>query len=227
MKAKLLQAIGETREREADLVALCADAPPDPSGRWRPQDHLAHHSGVRERDAQTIEAARTDGEVAPEHQGNLSAEIYAATCDQSAATVIAGAERSWDRLESAIKACSEEDLQRPHPHRHDRTLVDGAPGDHVATHLFWVYIEAGDEKAAEAVLRWAQDLSSRTSTDPRTHAVGTYNLACFYARTGRAHEAVPLLRQSFEVAPDLKDWSLKDPDLDPIRDDAEVRALLA
>jgi len=107
-----------------------------------------------------------------------------------------------------------------------RKLVDGSPGDHLAAHLMWCHLEAGNERAAEAILLWARDLSSRTSSDPRTHAVGAYNLACFYARTGQAAEALPLLRESFEVAPDLKDWSHKDPDLDPIRDEPRIVELL-
>jgi hypothetical protein len=229
LKEKLLEALAETRQREAELVAMCADAPPDPSGRWRPQDHLAHMSWWRDRDAALIEAVRTGGELPPEVDGEeQNTKIYEATRDQSAADVIAAAERSWDSLEAAVQACTDEDLERPRPYvRRPQRLGDGSPGDHVATHLFWCHMEAGDEKAGEAVLRWAQDLSSRTSNDPRSHAVGAYNLACFYARTGRAHEAVPLLRQSFDAAPDLKDWAHRDPDLEPIRGDAELVELLA
>lgn len=227
MKQQLLQAMAETRQKEEELVALCSDEPADPSGRWHPKDHLAHIAWWREREAAVIDAVRTGAEVPPDLDGEShNAVIYEATRDQTASTVIANARRSWDAIESVVGACSEEDFVRPHPHRKERKLADGSPGDHLAAHLFWCHIEAGDEKAAEAILRWARDLSARTSTDPRTHAVGTYNLACFYARTRRAAEAVPLLQQSFVVAPDLKEWSLKDPDLDPIRDDPLVMELM-
>jgi tetratricopeptide (TPR) repeat protein len=228
MKEKLLEALAETRKREAELVGLCTETPPDPSGRWRPQDHLAHISWWRDREARLIDAARTGVEppqAIPEgHDQNTV--IYEATRDQPAADVIAGAGRSWDLLEKAIEACSEKDLERAHPERPNRMLIDGSPGDHLAAHIFWCQIEAGNEQAAEAVLRWAQELSSRTTTDQRTRGVGAYNLACFYARTRRVDEALPLLRQGFELAPDLKDWSHKDPDLDPIRDDPRVMELL-
>lgn len=227
MKDQLLAALAETRRKEGDLAALCRETPPDPSGRWRPQDHLAHLTWVRDDEAALIEVVRAGGPIPPAHEEGRSDRMYEATRDRTAAQVIAAAERSWDRLESAIAACSEEDLRRDHPYREARKLVEGSPGDHVATHLFWCHIEAGNEPAAEAILRWARDLSSRTSTDPRSRAVGTYNLACFYARTRRPGEAVPLLRESFEVSPDLRDWAHKDPDLDPIRDDPELKRLLA
>jgi hypothetical protein len=90
----------------------------------------------------------------------------------------------------------------------------------------WCHLDAGNEKAAKAVILWARDLTSRTSSDPHTRAVADYNLACYYARTGQAGEAVPLLRESFGVAPDLKDWSHEDPDLDPIRNDPRIVELL-
>ena len=227
IKRNLLDAVAESREREAGLEALCTDEAPDPSGRWRAQDHLAHLAWVRERDAKMLDAIRTGGEVPPEYEGDLSAAIYEWTHDQPAATVIANARRSWDLFETAIEACTDEDFERPHPYQQGRKLVDDSPGNHLGAHLMWVLLEAGDEKGAEAVQLWARDLSARLFTDARSRGVGSYNLACFYARVGRPADALPLLREGLEDAPDLKEWSLKDPDLDPIRDDPGVKELLA
>ena len=227
IKRNLLDAVTEARQREADLEALCTDELPDPSGRWRAQDHLAHLAWVRERDAKMLDAVRSDGEIPPEFEGDLSAAIYEATRDQAVSTVIANARRSWDLFESAIEACSDEDFERPHPRQQGRKLVDDSPGNHLGAHLMWVLLEKGDEKGAESVQLWARDLSARLFTDARSRGVGSYNLACFYARVGRAADALPLLREGLEDAPDLKEWSLKDPDLDPIRDDPRVRELLA
>jgi DinB family protein len=227
MKEKLRQALAETRQKETELEELCSDIPADPAGRWHPKDHLAHIAWHRDRNANVIEAVHAGAELPPAVEEDVNAAIYAETRDQPVAEVIAFARRSWDRLESAIEAATEEELERQRPDGpQGRKLIDGSPGDHVATHLFWCHIEAGNEKEAEAVLLWARDLSARTSTDPRSHAVGTYNLACYYARTGQAADALPLLRESFEVAPYLKDWSQKDPDLDPIRDDPRIVELL-
>lgn len=228
MKDKFLQAQAETREREADLVALISDEPPDPSEKWRPQDHLAHLSEQRRFGALVFDAVHTGGDPPPDPGEGSNDAFYEATKDQPAAAIIAGAGRTWDALLAAINACTEDDLARPSPYGpNPRRLGDGAPGDHLAAHLFWCHLEAGNETAAEEILRWAQELSARTSTDPRVHAVGVYNLACFYARTKRVEEAVPLLRKSFVGAPDLKDWAHKDPDLEPIRKDPRVVEVLA
>ena len=227
MKEKLRQALAETRQREGELEDLCSDIQADRAGRWHPKDHLAHIAWHRDHNARLIEAVRTGGELPRDVDEVVNTSIYRATRDQPVAEVIAAARRSWDLLESVIDASTEEELERPRPYEPPgRKLVDGSPGDHLAAHLMWCHLEAGNEKAAEAVLLWARDLSSRTSSDPRTHAVAAYNLACFYARIGQVAEALPLLRESFEVAPDLKDWSHKDPDLDPIRAEPRIVELL-
>lgn len=228
-KEKLQEAIAETRRREAELEALSTDEPADPSGKWHPKDHLAHVAWNREREARFIDAARTGGDLPAkiEDDGDThNRKIYEETRDMTSAEVIALARRSWDALEAAIEACSDEDFDRPRPYEEKRKLVEGSPADHLAAHIFWCHIEAGHEKEALDILSWAQDLSARTSTDPRTRAVATYNLACFYARTGRAEEAARLLQEALESAPDLREWSHKDPDLDPIRDDPRVAEVL-
>lgn len=227
MKRKVLEALAETRQKEADLAARCTEEPPDPAGRWRVQDHLSHLSSLRDRDARVIDAVRTGSDVPTDLREDASDAIYEATHRQTAATVIANAERSWDLLIAAIEACSDEDLERPHPHREGRKLIDDSPGNHPGAHLMWCYLEAGDEKAAEAVQLWARELSARLFDDPRSRGVANYNLGCFYARVKRTGEAVSLLREGFAGAPYLKEWAQKDPDLDPIRDSAEFRELIA
>ncbi|HEV2414998.1 MAG TPA: hypothetical protein VGX27_09320 [Candidatus Dormibacteraeota bacterium] len=227
MKQELLEALAETRQREADLGALVTEEPPDPSGRWRVQDHLSHLAWLREREARVIDAVRTGGDIPPDTGGDLSALIYEATHGETASTVIANSQRSWDLLQAAIEGCSEEDFSRPHPLREGRKLVDESPADHVGAHLMWAYLDAGDEKAAEAVQLWARDLSNRMFDDPRSRGVASYNVGCFYARVRRAGEAVPMLREGMELLPQLKEWAKQDPDLDPIRDDPRVIQLLA
>jgi hypothetical protein len=177
----------------------------------------------RARDARVIEAVRAGAEI-PTNMN--SDEVYAATRNQPAAEVIADARRAWEAYAAAIESCTEEEMKLKRPDRPESNLVE-SPADHLSAHLMWAHLDAGDEAAAEAAVRWAWELTSRTSEDPRSSAVGAYNVACFYARTNRVNEALPLLKQSLEGAPDLKEWSLKDPDLDPIRDDPRVAELLA
>lgn len=228
MKEKLLAAVRDTRVKERELEALSSDAPADPSGRWSPKDHLAHLAWWRDRNATLIDAVRTGGQLPPSvDDEEQNAAIYQSMRDRSAPAVIGDARRAWDLLVATLEACSEADMNLPHPYDTGRKLVDGSPGDHLGAHLMWAYLDLGDAGGAERAQLWARDLSARTYSDPRSRAVADYNLACFYSRVGRPDEAIPLLRGSFEGAPELKEWSRKDPDLDPIRSELELKELLA
>jgi tetratricopeptide (TPR) repeat protein len=208
---------------------LCLDAAPDPSGRWAAKDHLAHLSWWRDRNARLVDAVRTGAEPPPQVDDDTQNEIiYQANRDRPAAEIRAEARQSWDRIAAAIEACSEADLMRPHPQVKDQTLLDSGPanGGHIGIHLMFLYLELGDEPSAEAAMRWAYELETAAGADARARAYASYNLACFYGRVGRAGHALPLLRESFTAAPDLGDLARTDPDLDPIRGDREVAALL-
>jgi hypothetical protein len=176
-----------------------------------------------------VEAGRTGGESPPAVDDDTqNAIVYQANRDRTAAEVLADARHSWDRIKAAIEACSEDDLLRPHPHAKDRNLLDSGPanGGHVGIHLMFWYLQSGDEAAAEAAMRWAYELETAAAADAKARAYASYNLACFYGRVGRAGPALPLLRDSFEGAPELVDLARKDTDLDLIRIDAEVATLL-
>jgi hypothetical protein len=176
-----------------------------------------------------VEAGCTGAEPPPAVEDDTqNAIVYQANRDRPAAEVLAEARHSWDRIKEAIEASSEDDLRRPHPHVKDRNLLDSGPanGGHVGIHLMFWYLESGDEAAAEAAMRWAYKLETAAAADAKARAYASYNMACFYSRVGRAGPALPLLRDSFEGAPELVDLARKDTDLDLIRIDAEVAALL-
>lgn len=185
----------------------------------------------RVRNADLINAVRAGGPVPPPVEDDAQNElIYRASRDRPAADILAEARTSWDRLSEAIEACSEADLLRPYPHADGRALWESVPGHghgHLAQHLMFWYLETGDEASAEKAQVWVRELESGASASQRQRAFATYNLACFYGRVGRAAVALPLLRESLEGAPELVELARKDPDLDPIRSDGEVAALLA
>jgi hypothetical protein len=176
-----------------------------------------------------VEAVRTGGELPPSVEDDAqNAIIYEAYRDRPAAEILTEARESWERIAAVIEACSDEDLMRPHPYAKDRTLTDSGPANagHLGNHLMFWYLESGDEAAAEAAVRWAYELEIGAAIDAKARAYASYNLACFYGRLGQAGPALPLLRESFDGAPDLVAWAHKDTDLDPIRGDREVASLL-
>src|SRR5919201_249132 len=197
MKQKLLAIVKAGQEREAELDALCFDAPADPRGRWAAKDHLAHLAWWRSRRARLIDAVRSGvGAPTPVETETQNANIYEVNRDRAVAEIKQDARASWAALKRAIEACTEEDLAKPHP---------GAP---------------------DAEL-WAYDLESSAFPDPAKRADATYNLACFYSRVGRADDSVRLLRESFRAKPDLIALARRDPHLDPLRRHPELDRLLA
>ena len=97
---------------------------------------------------------------------------------------------------------------------------------HLGEHLGFWHEAQGDRQAADQAQVWMLAVHEAAFTDPRSLAFGAYNLGCYYARQGRASDALPHIRRSFELHPELKEWARADKDLDPIRDDPEIRAIL-
>jgi len=224
VKEKLLRAVDEGRNREGELEPFVVDEPANPDGRWNAKDHLAHLSWWRWRSAQTMEAVRTGGEVPPplpDDDDVQNAIIYAEVKDRPAADVKAGASQSWAALRKAIEAASEDDLARQHPRHPESQIWEAVPGavGHAGTHIWSWLLDLGDEKRAMEVARWSTDVEGRFFSTPEKLAESRYNLACVYARLGKAEEALPLLRESFQAKPELRAWARKDRDLDPIREE--------
>jgi hypothetical protein len=224
VKDKLLEALDEGREREAELDVLVVDAPANPDGSWNAKDHLAHLSWWRRRSAQTLDGVRTGADLPPpvsDDDDVTNAAIYAEVKDLSAADIRADARESWAALRKAVAESSEEDLVKQHPRFPESQVWETVPGavGHAGTHVWSWYLDIGDEKRAMEVATWATEVEGRFFTTPEKLADSRYNLACVFARMGRADEALPLLRESFAAKPELADWARKDRDLDRIREE--------
>ena len=224
MKEQLIAAIEEGRAREVELERLVIDEPADADGRWHAKDHLAHVSWWRRRTVHILDALRTGGELpppVPDDDGVQNAIIYAEVKDRPAADVRADASESWTALRRAVEQSSEEDLHKPNPRRPESPVWEAVPGavGHAGTHVWSWLLDVGEEARAMDVARWSSDVEARFFTTPEQLAESRYNLACVYARLGRAEEALPLLRASFEARPDLARWARQDQDLDRIREE--------
>jgi tetratricopeptide (TPR) repeat protein len=184
------------------------------------------------RSAQTLDAIRTGSELpppVPDDDDEQNAIIYAQVRDLSAAEVKARARDAWAALSKAVEAASEADLARQHPQRTDSQVWEAVPGaiGHAGTHVWSWYLDIGDVERAMAVAWWASEVEGRFFTKPEQLAISRYNLACVFARLGKAREALPLLRDSFRARPDLVAHARKDSDLDRIRQEPELTELLA
>lgn len=154
--------------------------------------------------------------------------IYADTKDRSAADLKRDAVTTWSAVRSALEACTEEDLAKPHPTHPEALAWEAIPGmsGHIGSHLMTWWLDNGDVAKAEAVALWGYGLECGLLPEGEKRADASYNLACFYARTGRVDEALPLLRASIPFDAELASWAREDHDLDRIREDPRVRELL-
>ncbi len=232
LKDALAALLQEGRRREeSDLVPHVDDRPAPEAGAWTGRDVLAHLMSWRNVAAGEL-AAAADGVPAPpvDHDDAENARIYAETHDLPAARVIASAAESWAALETAMRRVPEKRLRRRREKVADEQLWEVIPNNsyiHLSEHLAWWHLARGDPARAEAIALWGHELAQRMATTDVQRGTARYNLGCFHARSGDARRAVPLIREGIRLRPDLREWARRDPDLDPIREDADVKALLA
>jgi tetratricopeptide (TPR) repeat protein len=230
-RERLLATIVAAREREHELLTLCDDAPAPEPGLWTVKDHLAHLTAWRTYAAQMLDAVRTGAALPPaaDSEDERNAEIYAANLDKSADEIKSAARFSYDDLQAAVAASSEEGLATPHPRYPNAALWQVVPGNchyHLGQHLMFWHLEQGNEEAAEAAQQWVYDLDRSEFTEPKAVGAALYNFACFYSRVGRNDEALHRLGQAFELDPALKKVAQTDPDLDRMRHDPGLVALI-
>lgn len=108
----------------------------------------------------------------------------------------------------------------------NRPLVDRALGTecwHVLSHISDYYVKKGDlRKAEELQVSYTEKLQAF----PGWKANATYNLACFYSLNGMKEKAYNNLEIAFRERPELKEWAQKDPDMKPICEEADFKALV-
>ncbi len=230
LSERLVQSLEAARAKEAALLDLCDDSPPAETGIWTVRDNIAHLNTWREHAVRTLDAVRLGKPLeGPANESDLdvrNAEIYETHKGDSAAQVRTGHTESYAALIDAVRACSDEDLLRERPGNGGEVwlVVPGNGHAHVAQHLSYLAADKGDPAGAESAAKWAHDLDAELF--PEERPVADYNFACFYARNGRADEALPLLQASLRARPDFRRFALEDADIAPIREDPRVQSLL-
>jgi hypothetical protein len=229
LKKHLLQTLVSSQDRERELERLVDDtASPDPT-QWTAKDHVAHLAHWRRYAAQFLAAVHT-GSPPPKADDvdEVNAVVHTANRDRSAVEVKEDARVSYAELARAIEDCSDEELLRKREGR-DLLVWEVVPPNghlHLGEHLGFWHQAHGDELAAEASQIWMLGVHEAAFSEPRSRAFGAYNLGCYYAKLGRAADALPYLGRSFELHPELKTWARSDKDLDRIRDEPELRTIL-
>jgi hypothetical protein len=229
LKKHLLQTLVASQDRERELERLVDDVPPPDGQAWTAKDHVAHLAHWRRYAAGFLAAVHTgDSPPNADDVDGVNAEVQAANRDRPAVEVREDARGSYAELARAIEDCSDEELLRQREGR-DGLVWEVVPPNghlHLGEHLAFWHLARGDEPAAEASQLWMLHVHEAAFSNPRSVAFGAYNLGCYYAKLGHAGDAMPHLRRSFELHPDLKVWARTDRDLDRIREDSELRIAL-
>ena len=124
--------------------------------------------------------------------------------------------------------CSDADLRQPRPGRPGQEVWETVPGNahlHLAEHPGYLYAEAGDAAAAETAALWAHELDNRAFPSVNARATAAYNLSCFYARAGRAADALGHLELAVSLNSHVVEWARGGADLDSVRDDPRIAVL--
>lgn len=107
-----------------------------------------------------------------------------------------------------------------------RSIVDRALGTfgwHIAYHLSDYYLK---ENQTEKAVKLQENYTEKLKLFPSWEANAIYNLACFYTQIGENKKAIANLKPAFLARPDLIEWSKKDSDLDPLREEPDFKKLI-
>jgi tetratricopeptide (TPR) repeat protein len=234
IKPQLRRLLEMAHQRQLAQIAALSDAARAEAGtpeRWSVKDHLAHTTYWKERTAERLAAAAQG--AAPLADSEDFQPINEANFEHARqrpwADILADDARIHAELLARLDALSEEELVDP-------TCFGWANGDalltyvlgsvgHVQGHIAQYLSDRGDLEGATRVHEGFVQAMTGADLPAVAHAHGRYNLACFYAATGRTEQALDLLREALRLHPDLTDWSQQDPDFASLRDDPRYRAL--
>ena len=87
--------------------------------------------------------------------------------------------------------------------------------------------DEGELQRAIELNEWLRARLQGSTLPPKAEAFPIYNLACLQAGAGRSEQALALLAEALRLTPHLVEWSRKDRDLDPIREEPAYAALVA
>ena len=221
LRAGLIEGLLAARAAERDVLAAVdptALETPAPDGGWSPKDVLAHLAAWRGHQVERLAAIR-DGRDEPTNVAaetdEINATIHAERADWPWDRVLSDAEDSSTALVAEVEAASPATLAV------DRTSgsIMGNGPEHSLAHLPPIAARVG---VAPRVVQLANEIEAiidRGGWPSRSAAYARYNLACFYALSGRLDDARALLRQALPEQEELRTFAPVDDDLVALRDE--------
>lgn len=231
LKSELLDLLQLAHKEERDVLNGLSEAERSETGtpqHWSIKDNIAHIVFWRQHTINRLSGVSHDDaplnadEVERRNQQRFEEQRY-----RSWSEVVLDDETSHINLVEQVQKLTDDDLmsisrfvwQRGRPLL-TAILINGYW--HIQEHLVQFYLDHGDlqhatrieEKLADAL----NDALKQRDEVSTARGDTLYNLACFYAKTNRLDEALPVLKESLQLNPDLVEWSRQDPDLILLRE---------
>lgn len=236
VKRALLDLIEQARAEQQAWIDELTDAERAARGtaeQWAPKDEIAHVTFWQQRTAARLAAARRGEDLASSDDWRrVNEETFEERRGLTWEQVRADAERAYAALADEVRATDEALLSDPHrfASTNGQPLSGNVVGNgfwHPLEHVARYYANRGEMERATELLERSVVSSEALGALASDRGAALYNMACFYATAGQPDKALPLLPESFQLRPDLVEWSKQDSDLDSLREMAAFQALHA
>jgi hypothetical protein len=235
MKAELLDLLRYAQTIHREFIATVDPVSAQESSTWEHwsgKDNLAHVVYWLNWRVNQLDATLKDDEASVpvfENGRDYNSEIFATFRETPWPTIRANWETAYNRLLDQIGQLTEDQLVNPQAAK----WLNNAPMwprivnmlyTHPVSHFNGYYIEHDMPDRAIKVQSGMRDRLD-TFADGAMRAVGIYDLACIYAKTGKSDQALALLPQAFEIDSSLREWATQDTDLISLRELVNFQAL--
>ena len=193
---------------------------------WSAKDHIVHRTFWHQDLVLKLTAILQHQEVEPnkEDDDQINARVFEAHRLDSFSAIHAESERVYAQLITLLEQLSEEDLMDSHrfaPISGERPLYGSFLGscyEHDQEHLAQYYSDRNYREQTIAIREQCAKRIVEVEVPAWVKGWFLYNLACFYAQLPELKRAAALLQEALTLAPDLKEHSMRDPDLAALRD---------
>lgn len=232
---RLISLIFRAKEAEDDYLSSLSEGERVAQGsyeNWAPKDLIAHTNYWRKRTVESL-AYHSREQKPPDYPDyeEMNRENFEQNKSLPLELHMRESRVVIKALDEVLRRFDDEDLTSPDRYswRKGVPLISSVISNgflHPITHLCQNYIKLGDQAAAFQLQEFAIKEVSEVDDSLASRNLAKYDLACFFAQTGNIEKAIEQLAEVFPNAPDLAEWSQKDPDLTVLQKDPRYLALI-
>jgi hypothetical protein len=234
-KSRLLDLLRMAYEEEMNFNATLNDEERSVSGssdNWAIKDVIVHNSVWKVIMSERFIASMSGSN--PRSYDDYDAEnekIYQRHREDSWESVVKFQEGAYSQLVEQVELAAEDDLVDPDRFAwlKGRSLLKQTFHNgyfHPLWHLALLIIERGEGEPGFQMMEEVTRISLTLDESPTWQGQSLYNLACFYALSGKKDKSLENLSQAFSLSLDMIEWSKEDTDLASLWDEPGFLALV-